>query len=110
MKPQTFVAALIAATLATSAFADADHDYPQSTASATLPSASSASPPTSNATATITQAPQQGKTRAQVVQELIQAQREGLVPSGHADYPPRQATIDRNRALMRAADPTWVSQ
>ena len=64
MKPQTIAAALIAVTLAASAFADANHDHPQSFASSTLPSATSASPPTSNATAPTVQPPQLGKTRA----------------------------------------------
>lgn len=61
MKLKTIVAALIAATLATLAFADADHDYPESTASTTLPSASSASQPTSDATTPAIQPQQQGK-------------------------------------------------
>ncbi|RDK04631.1 DUF4148 domain-containing protein [Paraburkholderia lacunae] len=110
MKLKTIAAALIAATLGTSAFADADHDYPKSTASTTLPSSTSASQSTSNATAPTIQPQQQGKTREQVVQELIQARRDGLVPAGHADYPPSQATIERNRARMKATPPTWANQ
>ncbi|MHB9837985.1 DUF4148 domain-containing protein [Paraburkholderia terrae] len=110
MKLETIATALIAATLATSAFADADHDYPKPTASTTLPSASSASQTTSDATTPAIQPQQQGKTREQVVQELIQARREGLVPAGHADYPPSQATIERNRARMKATAPKWANQ
>ncbi|MFM0197927.1 DUF4148 domain-containing protein [Paraburkholderia strydomiana] len=110
MKSKTITAALIAATLATSAFADADHDYPKSTASTTLPSPTSGSMSTSNATTPTIQPPQHGKTREQVVQELVQARREGLVPSGRADYPPSQATIERNRARMQATPPTWANQ
>ncbi|MDB5781348.1 MAG: hypothetical protein JWQ50_1263 [Caballeronia mineralivorans] len=64
MKPQTIAAAPIAVTLAASAFADANHDRPESFASSALLSATSASPPTSNATAPTAQPPQQGKTRA----------------------------------------------
>lgn len=110
MKLETIAAALIAATLTTSAFADADHDYPKSTASTSLPSASSASQSTSNATAPTILPQQQGKTREQVVQELIQARRDGLVPAGRADYPPGQATIERNRARMKATPPAWANQ
>lgn len=110
MKLEAIAAALIAATLATSAFADANHDFPKSTDSATLPSARSASQPTSDATMPAIRPQQQGKTRAQVVQELIQARREGLVPAGHADYPPSQATIQRNRARMKATAPQWANQ
>ncbi|KFX64454.1 MULTISPECIES: DUF4148 domain-containing protein [Paraburkholderia] len=110
MKLETIAATLIAATLATSAFADADHDYPESTASTTLPSASGASQSTSNATAPTIQPQRQGNTREQVVQELIQARRDGLVPAGHTDYPPGQATIERNRARIRANPPTWANR
>jgi hypothetical protein len=57
-----------------------------------------------------TEASQQGKTREQVVQELIQARREGLVPAGHADYPPGQVTIERNQARMKVTAPKWANQ
>ncbi|MFM0412556.1 MULTISPECIES: DUF4148 domain-containing protein [Paraburkholderia] len=110
MKLETIAAVLIASTLATSAFADAGHDYPESTASTTYPSASSDNRSTSNATAPTIPPQQQGKTREQVVQELIQARREGLVPAGHTDYPPSQATIERNRARMKATAPKWANQ
>ncbi|MGV7246633.1 DUF4148 domain-containing protein [Caballeronia sp. M23-90] len=40
-----------------------------------------------------------GKTRAEVYSELIQAQRDGIVPSNKTDYPPSQRTIERNREL-----------
>ncbi|EIF32146.1 hypothetical protein BCh11DRAFT_07728 [Burkholderia sp. Ch1-1] len=110
MSLKVIPAALIAATLATSAFADADHNYPNAAVSTTVPPASSARPPTSNIAAPTTEASQQGKTREQVVQELIQARRDGLVPAGHADYPPSQATIERNRARMEATAPKWANQ
>jgi hypothetical protein len=110
MNLENIAAALIAATLATSAFADADHDYPESSGSTTLPPASSTSQPMSDATTPAIQPQQQGKTREQVVQELIQARREGLVPTGHTDYPPSQATIERNRARMKATAPKWANQ
>ncbi|KVE28380.1 hypothetical protein WS67_06350 [Burkholderia singularis] len=40
----------------------------------------------------------QGKTRAEVKQELVQAQHEGIVPAGKNDYPPSKALIKRNQA------------
>ena len=42
----------------------------------------------------------QGKTRAEVRRELIQAYREGLIPTTEADYPPSKRTIERNKALF----------
>jgi hypothetical protein len=39
-----------------------------------------------------------GKTRAEVLQELIQAQRDGLIPTNDTDYPPSKRTIERNKA------------
>ncbi|EKS72717.1 hypothetical protein BURK_004672 [Burkholderia sp. SJ98] len=43
-----------------------------------------------------------GKTRAEVVAELIQAQKDGLVPTSKTDYPPSERTIQRNKELYRA--------
>ncbi|MGU7769135.1 DUF4148 domain-containing protein [Burkholderia sp. MR1-5-21] len=40
-----------------------------------------------------------GVTRAQVIADLIQAQRDGTVPAPNWDYPPSQRTIERNREL-----------
>ncbi|CAD6561534.1 hypothetical protein LMG28727_07466 [Paraburkholderia kirstenboschensis] len=40
-----------------------------------------------------------GKTRADVRAELIEAQRDGLVPTPKYDYPPSEAAIERNKAL-----------
>ncbi|WP_350357558.1 DUF4148 domain-containing protein [Paraburkholderia fungorum] len=50
------------------------------------------------------------KAREQVRQELIQAQRDGIIPSGKNAYPPTRATIERNRARVNDADPRWASQ
>ncbi|AIO69668.1 DUF4148 domain-containing protein [Burkholderia oklahomensis] len=41
----------------------------------------------------------QGKTRAEVAQELVRAQHEGIVPAGKNDYPPSAALIARNKTL-----------
>jgi Domain of unknown function (DUF4148) len=38
-----------------------------------------------------------GKTRAQVIHELVDAEHAGLVTTGREDYPPSEATIMRNR-------------
>ena len=40
-----------------------------------------------------------GKTRAEVRAELVQAQREGLVPVPKNDYPPSADTISRNAEI-----------
>ncbi|WP_080353744.1 DUF4148 domain-containing protein [Burkholderia cenocepacia] len=45
--------------------------------------------------------PVRGKTRAEVYAELIQAKKDGLIPSSKSDYPPSEATIQRNRELYR---------
>ncbi|MGU7780054.1 DUF4148 domain-containing protein [Burkholderia sp. PU8-34] len=38
-------------------------------------------------------------TRAQVIADLVQAQRDGTVPAPNWDYPPSRQTIERNREL-----------
>jgi hypothetical protein len=45
------------------------------------------------------------KTREQVYQELIQAQRDGLLPTRDVDYPPSEETIRRNKELYAIAYP-----
>ncbi|HDR8920302.1 TPA: DUF4148 domain-containing protein [Burkholderia vietnamiensis] len=44
-------------------------------------------------------APSQGKTRAEVTQELIRAQHEGVVPSSKHNYPPSVDLVARNKEL-----------
>ncbi|WP_168789726.1 DUF4148 domain-containing protein [Paraburkholderia aromaticivorans] len=46
----------------------------------------------------------QGKTRAEVRQELIQAYRDGLIATTEADYPPSRRTIERNKALFAESE------
>ncbi|MGU8077107.1 DUF4148 domain-containing protein [Burkholderia pyrrocinia] len=41
----------------------------------------------------------QGKTRADVRQELVQAQHEGTIPVSENDYPPSQVRIERKKTL-----------
>lgn len=40
-----------------------------------------------------------GLTHAEVIQQLQQAQKEGLVPTSKSDYPPSDAEIARNREI-----------
>jgi hypothetical protein len=47
------------------------------------------------------------KSRAQVREELVEAQRMGLVPSGKTDYPPSPQTISRNQVRFQQAAPFW---
>ncbi|GAU05194.1 MULTISPECIES: DUF4148 domain-containing protein [Burkholderia cepacia complex] len=46
-----------------------------------------------------TQTQTQGKTRAQVVNELKQAQHDGIVPTSKTQYPPTSEIIARNKEL-----------
>ncbi|MBY4711831.1 DUF4148 domain-containing protein [Burkholderia cepacia] len=45
------------------------------------------------------QTPTQGKTRTQVVNELKQAQHDGVVPTSKTQYPPSSELIARNKEL-----------
>jgi hypothetical protein len=45
----------------------------------------------------------QGKSRAQVTQELVQAQHDGQVPSGKTQYPPSEQLMARNREIHASA-------
>ncbi|HEY1608225.1 MAG TPA: DUF4148 domain-containing protein [Paraburkholderia sp.] len=44
-----------------------------------------------------------GLTRAEVRAQLVQAEADGLVPTGNHDYPPSAATIQRNKEIWAAA-------
>lgn len=46
-----------------------------------------------------TQTQPQGKTRTQVVNELKQAQHDGIVPTSKTQYPPTSEIIARNKEL-----------
>jgi hypothetical protein len=92
--------ALMAVFFATSALADADHAYPKSAISTQ----------TSAGDRVQTQRPAGEKTREQVRQELIEAERAGLVPAPRGDYPPSRATIARNQARFRMAENYWASK
>ena len=53
--------------------------------------------------AAFAQASSSGPTRADVIAELVQAQRDGTVPTSNWDYPPSAQTIARNRELYAIA-------
>ncbi|MCO1370280.1 DUF4148 domain-containing protein [Burkholderia multivorans] len=44
-----------------------------------------------------------GLTRAEVIADLVQAERDGTVPTSNWDYPPSAQTIARNRELYAIA-------
>ncbi|CAB3798079.1 DUF4148 domain-containing protein [Pararobbsia alpina] len=46
--------------------------------------------------------PSTGLTRAQVRAQLVQAERNGTIPTNNVDYPPSAAQIARNRAVYQA--------
>jgi len=53
--------------------------------------------------AAFAQASASGPTRADVVADLIQAERDGTLPTSNWDYPPSAQTIARNRELYAVA-------
>ncbi|WGY73022.1 DUF4148 domain-containing protein [Burkholderia cepacia] len=53
--------------------------------------------------AAFAQASSSGPTRADVIADLVQAQRDGTVPTSNWDYPPSTQTIARNRELYAIA-------
>ncbi|ACD18762.1 DUF4148 domain-containing protein [Paraburkholderia phytofirmans] len=98
---KVFVIGLLGAFLSPLALADVGHASPGhapvkqdgsygSVPQTTLPS--SAAP--------VVKPAAQGKTRAEVRQELLQAYKDGLIPTTEADYPPSKRTIERNKALF----------
>ncbi|AJZ56055.1 DUF4148 domain-containing protein [Paraburkholderia fungorum] len=48
-----------------------------------------------------------GKTRAQVRAELLQAERAGFAPANKNDYPPSATTIARNQARFQQIEQAW---
>jgi hypothetical protein len=51
-----------------------------------------------------------GMTRAEVKQQLVQAEAQGLIPSGGTNYPPNARTIHRNREAYEAQHSGSASQ
>jgi hypothetical protein len=77
--------------LATTAFAQSGPDYSTSAGSASG------------------QSPTLEKTRAQVREELFDAESAGLVPTGRTQYPPNEETIKRNQAHFGVVERYWAS-
>jgi hypothetical protein len=50
-----------------------------------------------------------GLTRAEVRAQLIQAEKEGLLPWSRGDYPPSERTVERNRELYAIRHPSSAS-
>ncbi|WP_080418759.1 DUF4148 domain-containing protein [Burkholderia ubonensis] len=108
MNIRIVVAMVVAATAATSAFADGGHDYPGAYAASSASSARSAAA-VAPASPSGNSAPS-GKTREQVRQELIRAYHDGLLPTSNHDYPPGPETIARNKELHSLREPVWAAQ
>lgn len=51
----------------------------------------------------------QGKTRAQVRAELIEAERAGVIPVRNAEYPAEPETIARNKVRFEKAESWWLA-
>ncbi|CAD6557381.1 hypothetical protein LMG28727_06358 [Paraburkholderia kirstenboschensis] len=93
-------AVLVSLCVATPAFADAEHSCPQSTNPAQ----------TSVGDMSQVQRPASEKTRGMVRQELIEAERAGLVPAPKHDYPPSQVAIEHNQKRFHSAETYWASK
>ncbi|MGK8405162.1 MULTISPECIES: DUF4148 domain-containing protein [Burkholderia cepacia complex] len=102
-------AIVVAASAATSAFADAGHSYPN-VAQNSNPVSNTAAVPPASAVSQSGNPTSQGKTREQVRQELIQAWHDGLLPTSRHDYPPSPATIARNKELHHRFEAKWAAQ
>ncbi|EKS72721.1 hypothetical protein BURK_004692 [Burkholderia sp. SJ98] len=91
--------------IATYAVADSLHNYPPQEGAGTSAVAYVQSTPASQAP--VASAAPGGKTRKQVMDELKQAERDGLVPMSRWDYPPSQRLIEMNkeRYAARHGDP-----
>ena len=50
-----------------------------------------------------------GKTRAQVMQELVQAEKAGVAPSTESNYPPNEDAVRLNRARY-AVQESWFDR
>ncbi|MFM0033964.1 DUF4148 domain-containing protein [Paraburkholderia strydomiana] len=109
MKLYAATLALALASLSSTSFADADHRFPGGATTESSPTVSNVRPLAPSLTVAQDE-PATGKTREQVVQELIQARRDGYIPAGNIDYPPSSATIARNRSRFEPAAPEWAKQ
>ncbi|MGV7245118.1 DUF4148 domain-containing protein [Caballeronia sp. M23-90] len=96
MKPHHWAIAFCITATSTVALADSLHNFPQQQAD-TVPSSAASRQDVSGWQAQTGEAAPVGKTREQVIQELIQAERDGLVPTSRSDYPPSDRLIELNK-------------
>lgn len=108
LRPVVQLALVIAASAATSAFADGGHDYPTVGKNTGLVSNTTVEP--APAVSQFGNAPSEGKAREQVRRELIQAYHDGLLLTTKHDYPPSPATVARNKELHNLTEPEWAAQ
>ncbi|MBF5008658.1 DUF4148 domain-containing protein [Burkholderia pseudomultivorans] len=109
MNIRIVAAIVVAASAATSAFADAGHSYPNVAQNSNPVSNTAAVPPAPTASQS-GNAISQTKTREQVRQELIQAYHDGLLPTSKHDYPASPATIARNKELHQIFEAKLAAQ
>ncbi|MBS2132213.1 DUF4148 domain-containing protein (plasmid) [Burkholderia thailandensis] len=109
MNIRVVAAIIVAATAATSAFADGGHGYPNTIAGNPVASTASITSSASMVSQSGSTA-QQGKTREQVHQELLQAYHDGVLPTSKHDYPPSPQTIARNKELHNLFEPKLAAQ
>ncbi|NML30508.1 DUF4148 domain-containing protein [Paraburkholderia antibiotica] len=91
---------LSAALLSPLAFADVQSNAPGHLSGT---AATTANAIVSSNTAPAVESKHRGKTRAEVHQELLLAQKAGLIPTTDADYPPSERTIERNKRNYAAS-------
>lgn len=105
MNIRIVAAIIVAATAATSAFADGEHGYPNAVTGNPVES-------TASITSSGSMVSQSGSTatREQVHQELLQAYHDGGLPASKRDYPPSPQTIALNRELHNLFEPKWAAQ
>ncbi len=101
MKPHHLAIAFCISTTSAIALADSLHDFPQQQANG-APSSATTSQPAPGWQAQTREAAPAGKIREQVIQELVQAEREGLVPTSRSDYPPSDRLIELNKERYAA--------
>ena len=83
------------------------HTASTASGAAVLPAGATGSTATAQEAPAVTRSTSAEKSRAQVRDELVEAQRMGFVPSGKTDYPPSAETIARNQARFQQVEPFW---
>ncbi|MDR5751313.1 MULTISPECIES: DUF4148 domain-containing protein [unclassified Caballeronia] len=81
----------------TLALADSLHNFPQQQATGATATSTGQQPASAWQAPASNSAMPVGKTRQQVVEELIQAQRDGLLPTSRSDYPSSERLIEMNK-------------